>query len=150
VNTSYTFSKITGITKIATKQPVTVSVVVSGTPTELAALEPSVTTAGFHRYKLGTIAADDAYPEAVRCLCKLRYTKLVSETDLVLPSNMGALKFGLMALAYEDQNDLDQAMKHWNIAYALLNDEKKEARGGAKINVRFSPNGGLPKTYALR
>lgn len=150
VNTTHTFSKVTGITKRTTKGAVTVSVVVSSVATELAVLEPSVTTAGFHRYKLGTVTADDAYPDAIRCLCKLRYTKLVSETDLVLPSNMGALKFGLMALAFEDQNDLDQALKHWNIAYALLNDEKKEARGGAKINVRFSPNGGLPKTYALR
>jgi len=149
-DTSYTFSKITGITKPATKYPVTVSVVVSAVVTELAVLEPPVTTSGFHRYKVGTIEADATCPEAIRCLCKLRFTKLVSETDLVYPANMGALKFGLMALSFEDQNDLDQAMKHWGMAYSLLNDEKKEARGGARINVQFSPNGGLAKTRHLR
>ncbi len=150
VNSTHTVSRVTSLTLPAMKYPVTVSVVVSGTPTEIAVIEPGVTQPEFHRYKVGNIAANDTYPSVVRCLCKLRYTKLVAETDIVLPSNLGALKLALMALGYEDQNDIRTSKIYWADAYALLNDEIKEARGGAKPRVQFSPNAGLPKTRFFR
>ena len=151
VNGTHTVSRVTSITlPEGLTYPVTVSVVVSGTATELAVIEPGVTQPEFHRYKVGTIAENDTYPTVVRCLCKLRYTKLVAETDIVLPSNLGALKLALMALGYEDQNDIKTSKIYWADAYALLNDEIKEARGGATLRVRFSPNSGLPKVRFIR
>lgn len=151
VNGTHTVSKITSLTfPEGLIYPVTVSVVVSGTATELAVVEPGITQPEFHRYKVGTIAADEAYPTVIRCQCKLKYTKLVAETDIVLPSNLGAIKFGLMALGYEDQNDIKTSKIYWSDVYALLNDEIKEARGGANLRVRFSPNSGLPKTRFIR
>ena len=150
VNSTHTVSKVTSLTFPDFDYPVTVSVVVSGVATEIAVIEPGFTNPEFHRYKVGTIAADEAYPTVIRCLCKLKYTKLVAETDIVLPSNLGALKMALMAIGYEDQNDMKTAKIYWADCYALLNDEMKEARGGATLRVRISPNGGLPKTRFIR
>lgn len=150
VNSTHTVSKVTSLTFPDFNYPVTVSVVVSGTATELAVIEPGFTHPEFHRYKVGTIEADEAYPTVIRCLCKIKYTKLVAETDIVYPSNLGALKLALMALALEEQNSIKDSKIYWADVYALLNDEIKEARGGATLRVRFSPNSGLPKTRFIR
>lgn len=151
VNSTHTVSKVTSLTfPDGLKYPVTVSVVNSGTPTELAVIEPGFTHPEFHRYKVGTIEADEAYPTVIRCLCKIKYTKLVAETDIVYPPNLGALKLALMALALEEQNSIKDSKIYWSDVYTMLNDEIKEARGGAKLRVQFSPNSGLPKTRFIR
>ena len=69
---------------------------------------------------------------------------------MLFNSPQGALKLALMALALEEQNSIKDSKIYWSDVYTMLNDEIKEARGGAKLRVQFSPNSGLPKTRFIR
>jgi hypothetical protein len=77
----------------------------------------------------------------LRLTCKLRYTPLESDTDAVIPDNEGALKLGLMSLAYEDNNDLERAEQYFTKALSILNGETREARGAAQFVMQQSPHG---------
>jgi len=61
-------------------------------------------------------------------------------TDDVIPGNLGALKLGLQALAYEDQNDLDRSEVYWTKGLTLLNDQTRQARGAAQTTLQQSPH----------
>jgi hypothetical protein len=65
----------------------------------------------------------------------------MGDTDTVLPDNIGALKLGLMSLAYEDQNDLERAEQYFSKALSLLNGEVREARGASQSVLQQSPHG---------
>jgi hypothetical protein len=104
----------------------------------------------FRRYKVGEIDADTEYPAVIETLCKRRFVAAEQETDLVIPGNLQALKMAVLALKYEDENDLKAANDYWAMSYSILNDEMKEDRGAAKINVQFRFNGGLRKTRSFR
>ena len=67
----------------------------------------------------------------------------------IFPDNIGALKLGLMSLAYEDNNDLERAEQYFSKALYLLNGETKEARGASQNVIQLSPHGfnlGVRKT----
>lgn len=150
INSSHTFSKVTNVVKPATKYPVIAQVVVATVPTQIAEWEPSVTIPQFRRYKVGEIDEDTEYPTVIETLCKRRFVAAEQETDLVIPGNLAALKMAVLALKYEDENDLKAANDYWAMAYGILNDEMKEDRGGSRINVQFKFNGGLRKTRSFR
>jgi len=75
---------------------------------------------------------------------------LVSETEPLVPANIGALKMALLALTYEDANDPGASDGYWSRCYALLNQQLKENRGAARYvpNLRMTPAGSLniPRT----
>lgn len=79
--------------------------------------------------------------ESVRLRCKRRYADLTGDSDIVYPDNVGALKLGLMSLAYEDSGDFEKAELYFSKCLALLNDELTEARGGAIPVFQQSPHG---------
>lgn len=51
---------------------------------------------------------------------KQDYIPLTSEDQEVIPSNIGALKFGLMALLKEDSQDFERANQLWQMGQNLL------------------------------
>lgn len=143
---------VTQIVKPITVGNVTLSVVVSGTPTTLSVYEPSETNPIYRRYKVGTIAARDDDKPVFRCLCKRRFVRLVQETDLVWPDNIGALKFAMKAVQLEQTgaDELQESELFWQKCYQVLNQGLKQNRGAIRpkmaIDWTFSA-GQTPQTH---
>lgn len=71
-------------------------------------------------------------------IIKQDYVPLVSEDEEVTPSNVGALKFGLMALLKEDAQDMERAEQFWQKANDLLAKEQDDDIGaGAEGKVQI-------------
>lgn len=94
------------------------------------------TSAGIKRYRLNYVA-----PDEVVGLMQRRFVLLENEDDVVIPNNIGALKKGLMALNYEDQNDLERSEEYWQGAMNLLNNETEAQRGAARRLTPIQPHG---------
>lgn len=138
--TSQYFSKLTSVLKPLTNGYVTLwAVDASGNETQIGDYEPGETNIKYRRYVIER--ADDSETPTVRALCKRRYVPVLSESDDIIPENMGALKLGLISLKYEDTNDLERATEYFTRALSLLNAELKEQRGSQFNTVRFSPHG---------
>lgn len=138
--TSQYFSTITSIVKPPTLGYLTLWAVDStSAETQIGDYEPGETNVSYRRYRV--TVADTSETPTVRALCKRRYVPIVSESDEVIPGNMGALKLGLISLKYEDTNDLERASEYFTKALSLLNAELREQRGGQFNTMRFSPHG---------
>ena len=111
--------------------------------TEIGVYEPGETDPSYRRYKVGKVGDTCT----VFALCSRRHVELLAETDLVNPSNTGALKHGLIGLRLEDASDLDTALGHFNQAYSLLNAELRRLRGKTRVTPMFNP--GVPPVRAL-
>lgn len=151
VTTSQSFL-LTGIAKDNTLGSVTIATDDGTTVTTLSTYEPTETRPLYRRYKVGTVAANTGvdYP-AIRTLCKRRFIKLECDTDLVYPSDLGALKFGLIAWTYEQQgaHELERAEIFWQKCYQVANQTLKQQRGNIRLPlnfVRWSSAGGSPTT----
>jgi hypothetical protein len=108
----------------------------------LANYAPSELNPLYRRYMLKT--KDDA---SITGKMKLRYFPLCSESEPVVPANLGALKMALLALTYEDSNDMASAQNYWGNCYSLLDDQMREHRGNARMlpNISLFPSGrGIP------
>lgn len=129
VQSAYHYSSVTAVAKEATKGYVTMKILPSGggSEYELSVYEPSETRPCYRRYKTGVAE------KTIRILCQRRFFPVVAETDWVIPGNLAALKFGLIALNLEDQGYEEAADTNWNTAYKWLNAEAKSLRGGAKV-----------------
>lgn len=133
------FSKVTNI-----QMPVTFGtkqlLIGEGTPRVLSTYAPAETNPQYRRYRL---AATD---KTVIGACKMRYLPLVGETEPVIPNNIGALKMGLLALNYEDVNDMTTAEAFWGKCFTLLDDQMREFRGSARYvpNLKFFTGGATP------
>lgn len=57
------------------------------------------------------------------CLVRRGYVPLVNDTDLLIPSNRNAYRYGVQAYNYENVNELERAQVYWGLAYQCLNDE---------------------------
>jgi hypothetical protein len=143
--TTQYFSSLTGVFKPLTNGYLTLWAVNSaGAETQIGEYEPGETNIGYRRYRI--VRAENAATPVVRALCKRRFIPVLSESDDIIPDNMGALKLGLISLKYEDTNDLERATEYFQRALSLLNAELKEARGSQFNTLRFSPHGfGLGK-----
>jgi hypothetical protein len=81
---------------------------------------PSNQTSDTQRYRVvGKI------PETRSMLCLVRrgYVPLSAPTDLLIPSNRNAYRYGLQAYNYENKDELERAKVYWDLAYQSLNDE---------------------------
>ena len=143
---------ITSITKPVTQGSVNVFAVTLDDPSisaQIASYEATETNPSYKRYRLG--AAE--FTARVNCLCKRRFVPLVDGFDLntaIVPSNEGALKLTLMALQYEDKNDMERAEEYFNKAIQLLNAELKEDMGNPVITLQMNPLGAamrVPNRY---
>lgn len=106
----------------------------------IAIYEPTETVASYKRYRLA--AAE--FSTRINCLCKRRLVSLVDGVDentVIVPGNEGALKLTLMALQYEDRNDMERAETYFSKAIQLLNAELKEDMGNPVITLQMNPIG---------
>lgn len=141
------FSRITSIIKPVTNGDVVLyawdaaDLDPAPTPTELIPLSvfvPTDTVPSFRRYKVSSINPD----MTVRAVCKRRFVPIRGDKDeVIVPSNIGALKLGLMAVNYENKNDLERAQDFWGKAFSTLNLEMRESRGGAQMRGQIDPAG---------
>lgn len=150
VTTSQSFL-LTGVAKEPTLGTVTLSQVDGVTVTPLATYEPTETRPLYRRYKVGTIAALTTGEPAIRTLCKRRFITLECETDYVYPSDLGMLKFGLIAwtLEQQGQNELAQAEVFWQKCYQVGNQTLKQQRGNIRLPmnlIKFNSAGASPTT----
>ena len=65
----------------------------------------------------------------------------INSFDVVRPSNLNAIKHGLLGTVAEDNADLERANYHWNVCKQLLEEELDAYRGSAKPTVNFDPTG---------
>lgn len=138
--TTQYFSTVTGVLKPLTNGYITLwAVDAQDNETQIGEYEPGETNISYRRYRI--VRSQDAQVPTVRALCKRRFVPVLSESDDIIPDNMGALKLGLISLKYEDTNDLERATEYFQRALSLLNAELKEARGGQFNTMRFSPHG---------
>lgn len=146
VTSTLTFAQLTSVSKPVTVGDVEIYSVVGATETLLSTYQPGEKNPLYRRYQLRQQDADTT----VVGLVKLKFVPLVSETEPIIPDNLGALKFALTALALEDANDLAGAANHWATCFGLLNTQLKQSRGANRypINLKLTPGsrGAFPAT----
>lgn len=150
VTTSQSFL-LTGVAKDPTLGSVTIAQVDGSNVTVLSTYEPTETRPSYRRYKVGTVNALSTGEPAIRTLCKRRFIKLGCETDYVYPSDLGMLKFGLIAWTLEQQgvHELEQAEAFWQKCYQVGNQTLKQQRGNIRLPmniIRFNSAGASPTT----
>jgi len=110
--TSQVFTFLSSWQKSATTTGVVRIYAVDTTTAEetlLVIIPPNKTTSGYHRYRV----PDSTWGDTVEALCRRAYIPAVADNDLIISSNIAALKMGMMALRFEDKNDFVNAAKYW-------------------------------------
>jgi len=142
VDTTHTFSVITNVQKQLSKGRQTVSWLDGTTPITLAVYQTYETNPLYKRYQIGTVTTDTTYgSRTIAGKCKLRYQPVIAETDLVIPDNMGALKFALLAILQEDgvsDSNRATAQNFWGDCFRLLDQQHKAQRGGARRTINWN------------
>lgn len=142
VQTTHSFSSVTTFQKPVTKHIVNLWVL----PTngsgqyQIAAYQTVETVPQYHRYLVGNVQALNSIP-AIRTLCQRRYFPVNAETDICYPPSIGAFKYGLQALNFEDLNRNSDADAQWTVATKLMNNQSHATRGGARIELAINPFG---------
>jgi len=81
---------------------------------------PSGATSDTQRYRVVGKIPDT---RSMLCLVRRGYVPLVNPTDLLIPSNRNAYRYGIQAYTYESKDELERAQVYWDMAYKSLNDE---------------------------
>lgn len=122
-----------GVQKTVTDVPVELySVDSDGNEELIAVYGPNETVPAYKKYKV-----PEWNPNFTQALVmgKLGFVEAVADSDIVIPSNWGALKLGLKALRSEDTEEDDSADNDWARAYARLNSQVTEAEGDNEFPV---------------
>lgn len=99
--------------------------------TLIAVYAPGELVPAYQRYTIqGGCDSDLALIQA-----KLCYVPAVSDTDIIYPSVLGALKQGLRALQYEDKDDDDRSAGCWRSCFSILDKDSQELEGEAAIPI---------------
>jgi hypothetical protein len=145
-------SKVVAVVKPVTQGPVNLFAVSpsnSSLKAQIANYEPTETVPSYKRYKV----SGGEFATSFNLMCKRRFVSLVNGSDdqtVIVPGNEGALKMTLMALQYEDKNDLERAETYFQKAIQLLNAELKEDMGAPVITLQMNPTGAamrIPARY---
>jgi hypothetical protein len=136
--TTNSFSRVTGLIRSTGEGRVTVAWEDPDTLalTTIAELEPGQPASAYRRYRVLIPGCETLQVVALR-----RPVPLVQSTDVVNPSNLGALKMAMTALIYEENNDLERSEQFWAKCYSLLDEELKFNRGGALGTLRVQIHG---------
>ncbi len=100
----------------------------------LVNITPQKLTSGYRRYSAKGIA----FGATVEALCNIAFIPAVNDNDPIVPSHLGALKLGMMALQYEDKNDLENAEIYMQRALMLLDQDRDKFDGDEVSNVVFA------------
>lgn len=107
---------------------------------ELATVQEANKVNAYRRYRMGNNASN-TNKKTMRLLVKRSFTPLINSYDVVRPSNLNALKHGLLGSVAEDNADLERANYHWGVCKQLLEEEQDAYRGAAKPVIKFDPSG---------
>lgn len=123
------------IVKPETKGRVSMYTWDGATETLVAVYDPGETVPRWRRYHVPTIT--NPTTSQFLAICKIAFIKLISDTDEVVPGNIGALRRGLEALKLEDSHDYVRAAQEWENAKSRLIDEREDDEGaGATGHIR--------------
>lgn len=134
VDTTQTFSKVTGIDAAPMSSQWSLWVVVATVESQLGAYQPGETKPMYRRYKTGVIDTSTD-PQAIRVICQRRFIPVSEESDWVVPGLISAVKLGIRALMKEDADEDESADRLWGKALQLLNAQAKATRGGAQPQI---------------
>ena len=103
---------------------------------------PSGATSETQRYR---VVGRVPETRSMYCLVRRGYVPLVNDTDLLVPSNQNAYRYGIQAYNYENINELERAQVYWDLSYKCLNDETMSLEEGeaAQVDIQtkaFSPS----------
>ena len=97
-------------------------------------------TAAARRYRVPTILAEPL--EQIQLRVKLATPVFTFDDEAnVYPPNIGAWKMAMLALLYEDENDMERSDSYWGRCFALLNQELRNFRGNPRLTPTISPWG---------
>ena len=137
VQTTQQFSTLTAFTKPATNGPIKLTAWDGVTETVLSNYLFSDTTPSYHHYFsdwLRTLTAyDTTVNKVVRARCRKRFVPVVEDTDVLIISNLPALKEMVIAQWKRDADNLQSYMAHKQTAISLMNKEAEAYRGKSKI-----------------
>lgn len=85
--------------------------------------------------------ADLVNGETADCLLHLAHTTLNHIGDFTLCPSARALKLAMLAVGYEEQDDVERAKQYWADAYAALNEQEVTQRGGVRGSSTIQPFG---------
>lgn len=103
----------------------------SGVVTPFALIVPGNLTSNFRRYYAPDNKADNT--DTILASCKHDYVPAIADTDPIIPSNVGALKLGMIALQCEDKFDFERSDKNMARALDLLDQDRQEFDGDSAI-----------------
>lgn len=118
----------------------------------LGVYEPGETNPFYRRYLVSeaTLLSD---PASVEAICQLQFTKLVSDSDVVRPSHLGAIKNACLHVHYENEGEEERSAFHFETALKLLNAQLRRSIpeseiGAVRIRCVGNPIGSnLRSTY---
>jgi len=105
---------------------------------ELGTVQEANKVNAYRRYR---ISNSSSVKKTLRVLVKRKFKQLINSSDTVRPSNLNAIKHGLLGSVAEENADLERANYHWNVCKQLLDEELDAYRGEAKPVLRFDPSG---------
>lgn len=118
--TSRYYSSLPQIIKPVTSSEVELySVTVGGTATLIAIYAPGETVPAYKRF---LVPGSEQYPLAL-CLCRLGFTPVSQNNDIVYPSSMPALQRGIRAMIRTEAEDDERAQALWAEAVEFLDSE---------------------------
>lgn len=144
-DTTQVFSRITGIQFPFLQGYTTLWQVVSGVETQIGVYAPGEQLPCYRRYKTGIL--NEAESVTLRLFCRQRFVPVIAPTDYVIPGNIGALKFGLLAMKFENAGRLEDAAANWAYGEKLLDEELAALRGSAVTTLRIMGNETLSYGY---
>lgn len=107
--------------------------------TLIAVYAPGEKVPAYKRYKVpewnGAVFA--------RVFGKLAFNDVSANSDIPIPNNLGALKAGMQALAYEDAADMTRADMLWQRALTILDEERADSEDAEQPNFQVDPDFGI-------
>jgi len=102
---------------------------------------PSGATADTQRYRvIGKVPEN----RQMYCIVRRGYVPLVNDTDLLIPSNRNAYRYGVQAYNYENVNELERAQVYWDYAFKCLNDETNSFEEGELAQIQIQTKAFAP------
>jgi hypothetical protein len=116
---------------------------VDGVDTLYSRYYPFETIPNYKRYITQTIqdSADSNIYPTIGLKCLRRFFPAIADTDFLWPDSLGALKFGLQALQYENTGNDESATICWNKGFKELDDQTRASRGSGMMPIPFAPFG---------
>jgi hypothetical protein len=142
-DTSTSFKSITGVLKDTTEGNVQMYELTAATPTlvDIATYEPDETLPSYRRSLIpslgGAAGCEDGEDKkvAVTVIAKLRFINAVNDTDVLMVSDLYAIKNMAVAIKLEENRDFGAATEYRNLAIESLQNQLANHMGDGAVPV---------------